>query len=63
MPGKWLIVCSVVDVSIISLPAGLGILMLPLPVGIIAGLFLASVCFTFLLDAVKLLLFRHLAMV
>jgi H+-transporting ATPase len=62
MPGKWLIVCSVTDVSIISLLAGFGVLMLPLPVGIIAGLFVAATCFTFLLDTVKLALFRRLAM-
>ncbi len=35
--------------------------MLPLPVGIIVGLFGVSVSYAFVLDAVKLLLFRWLA--
>ena len=60
-PGKWLIICSSVDLTIISVLAGAGILMLPLPIGIIAGLFGAAVGYAFVLDAAKLLLFRRLA--
>jgi len=60
-PGKWLTMCSSVDLTIISVLAGAGILMLPLPIGIIAGLFGAAVGHAFVLDAAKLLLFRRLA--
>jgi 1,2-phenylacetyl-CoA epoxidase catalytic subunit len=35
--------------------------MTPLPIAILAGLFAATVLFTFLLDAVKVVLFRRLA--
>jgi H+-transporting ATPase len=60
-PGKWLIVCSTVDLALISVLAGAGILMAPLPVDIIAGLFAAAAGFALLLDGVKLFLFRRLA--
>ena len=59
-PGRWLIVSSVVDLSIISLLAINGILMKPLAAAIVAGLFAAAFVFAFLLDAVKLALFRRL---
>jgi H+-transporting ATPase len=61
-PGKWLIVCSALDLTFIGVLAAAGILMVPLPVGIIAGLFAVAVGFAFVLDTVKLVLFRHLAM-
>jgi H+-transporting ATPase len=59
-PGRWLVVSSVVDLSLISLLAINGILMRPLPIAIVAGLFAASVAFAFVLDAVKGMLFRRL---
>jgi H+-transporting ATPase len=62
MPGKWLIVCSVIDLGIVSVLAGFGILMVPLPAGIIACVLLAAVGFAFVLDAIKVLLFRRLTM-
>jgi H+-transporting ATPase len=59
-PGRWLLVSSVVDLSFISLLAEQGILMAPLPIEVLAGLFLAAAAFAFLLDAVKLVVFRCL---
>jgi H+-transporting ATPase len=59
-PGKWLIVSSAIDLSIISFLAISGILMKPLPPIILAGLLAAAAVFAFLLDAVKAILFRWL---
>ena len=60
-PGKWLLISSVIDLTIVSLVAVNGVLMTPLPIAILAGLFAVAVLFTFLLDAVKVVLFRRLA--
>lgn len=58
-PGRWLLVSSVVDLTIISLLATNGVLMTALPVAIVASLFAAAMVFVFLLDAVKVALFHH----
>jgi len=60
MPGKWLIVSSVVDVSIVVILAANGVLMTALPLTIISAVFAVSVVFCFLLDGVKSLLFSRL---
>jgi H+-transporting ATPase len=60
-PGKWLVVSSAVDFTLISFLAINGFLMRPLAVAIVAGLFAAAIMFSFLLDAVKVFLFRRLA--
>jgi H+-transporting ATPase len=60
-PGKWLVVSSAVDLTLISFLAINGFLMRPLAVAIVAGLFAAAIIFSFLLDAVKVFLFRRLA--
>ena len=59
-PGRWLVVSSVVDLAIISLLAINGLLMTPLPITILAGLFAAALVFAFLLDGVKTFLFHRL---
>ncbi|MEI9930113.1 MAG: hypothetical protein WDM89_06065 [Rhizomicrobium sp.] len=59
-PGRWLIVSSVIDLSIFSVLSSNGILMATLPLAIVAGLFAAATTFAFVLDAVKLTLFRRL---
>ncbi len=59
-PGRWLVGCSVADVALISFLAVDGLLMRPLPIGVLVGLFAAAAVFAFVLDAVKLVLFRHL---
>ncbi len=59
-PGRWLVASSVIDVSIISFLAYNGILMKPLPIAILAGLFAAAIALAFLLDTVKVALFHRL---
>ena len=61
VPGRWLVLSSVMDVSLISMLALNGFLMTAVPFGILAAVFLAAVIFAFVLDAMKSVLFRHLA--
>ncbi|WP_246725576.1 HAD-IC family P-type ATPase [Beijerinckia sp. L45] len=60
-PGKWLVVSSLVDLTLIAVLARNGILMAPLPATIIAGMFVAASLFALILDTVKILAFRRLA--
>jgi H+-transporting ATPase len=60
LPGRWLIVSSVIDLSIVSLLALNGILMKPLPIVILAGVFAAAIVLALVLDTVKIVLFRRL---
>jgi H+-transporting ATPase len=60
-PGLWLIASSFVDIGLFSTLAILGVLMTPLPAIIVAGVFGAAIVLAFVLDAVKLTLFRRLA--
>jgi H+-transporting ATPase len=60
LPGKWLIICSAVDLTLISLLAVNGVLMRPLAIAIVAGLLAAAVIFSLLLDLLKVALFRRL---
>jgi H+-transporting ATPase len=61
-PSKWLIISSAVDLTLISLLAISGVLMRPLAIAIaiVAGLLAAAVIFSFLLDLLKVALFRRL---
>jgi len=59
-PGRWLIVSSVIDLSIVSLLALNGILMKPLAAAVLAGVFAAAIVLAVVLDAVKIVLFRRL---
>jgi H+-transporting ATPase len=58
-PGKWLIVSSAVDLTLISFLAVNGFLMKPLAIAVVAGLFAAAIIFSLLLDSVKVVLFRR----
>jgi H+-transporting ATPase len=60
-PGRWLIVSSIVDLSIFSVLSVNGILMTALPIAVVAGLLAAAIVFAFVLDAVKFALFERLA--
>ena len=60
-PSSWLIVSSVADLLIASTLAIGGIAMKPLPALMVAGTFAAAVVFAFLLDLVKVPVFRRLA--
>jgi H+-transporting ATPase len=53
-PGPWVLASSAVDIGIISTLALSGILMQPLPVRVIAALFVAAIGFAFILDRIKL---------
>jgi H+-transporting ATPase len=60
LPGRWLIVSSIIDLSIFSILSSNGILMAALPISVVASLFVAATVFAFILDAVKLSLFRRM---
>ena len=60
-PSGWMAASSVADVAVVVTFASVGILMAPLPVLVIAGLFVAAVAFAFVLDVVKAALFSRLA--
>jgi H+-transporting ATPase len=62
-PGPWLIVSSLVDLTIITLLASNGVLMMALPVIIIGGVFGGAVILALVLDSAKFLLFRRLTIV
>jgi H+-transporting ATPase len=61
-PSATVLVCSIADLLIIPTLAVGGILMAPLPVVVVLGIFAASVVLAFVLDAVKLAVFRQLRM-
>jgi H+-transporting ATPase len=58
-PGKWLMASSAVDLAIVGLLAVGGILMAPLPMAVVAGVFGAAVVLALVLDVAKLALFRR----
>jgi H+-transporting ATPase len=59
-PSQWLAASSVADVLIASILAVVGIAMAPLPVLVVVGLLAAAVALAFLLDFVKVPVFRRL---
>jgi H+-transporting ATPase len=59
-PGRWLLLSSFVDLSLFIVLAANGLLMAALPIEIVAGLFCAAILFAFMLDSVKLVVFRLL---
>jgi H+-transporting ATPase len=59
-PSRWLVLSSAVDVLIASTLASQGLAMAPLPVVVIAALLGGAVAFAFLVDVVKVPVFRRL---
>jgi H+-transporting ATPase len=59
-PSRWLVLSSVVDLAIASTMANRGIAMAPLPLVVIGAILAGSVVFAFLVDFVKIPVFRHL---
>jgi H+-transporting ATPase len=59
-PGNWLIVSSIIDLTLVSVLAVNGLLMSPLSTVIVAGVFLSAIGLALLLDIVKIELFRRL---
>ncbi len=62
-PSLWVLLSSVIDVSIIALFAATGFLMHALPWSAIGAVVLAAALFALLLDAIKSLLFARLHVV
>jgi H+-transporting ATPase len=61
VPSRWLLLSSIADVSVVAALAARGIFMQALPLTMIAGVFIAATTFAFLLDVVKLAMFRRFA--
>jgi H+-transporting ATPase len=59
-PGRWLILSSVVDLTIITLLASNGVLMTALPVKIVGGILAMAIVLAMVLDCVKCVLFQRL---
>ncbi len=59
-PGTWVIVASIGDILIISALAIHGVAMHSLPIAVIASMFAAALFFAFLLDLIKVPVFRRL---
>jgi len=57
MPGKWLIASSCIDLGLVSILALAGIVITPLPIAVLGGIFAAAVIFALVLDRAKLALF------
>jgi H+-transporting ATPase len=59
-PGRWLIVSSIVDLTIIGLLSTNGLLMKTLPVLVVSGVAVMAIILALVLDGVKVALFRRL---
>jgi len=59
-PGRWLIVSSLVDLTIIILLASNGVLMTALPIIIVSGAIAMAIALALVLDCVKFVLFQRL---
>lgn len=59
LPGGWLLVTSAADVCLFMALATCGVLMAPVSFGLVAGMFAAECIFVFVLDAIKVRVFRY----
>lgn len=59
-PSRWMLLASITDLSLIVVLALGGILMTPLPAGVVAVVAVAAVLLALVLDVVKVALFRRL---
>jgi H+-transporting ATPase len=62
-PSRWLVLSSAVDVLIASTMANRGLAMAPLPLVVIGGTLAGAVLFAFLVDFLKVPVFRRLEIV
>jgi H+-transporting ATPase len=62
-PSRWLVLSSAVDLLIASTMANWGLAMSPLPSVVIGATLVGAVAFAFLVDFVKVPVFRHLGIV
>jgi H+-transporting ATPase len=59
-PSNWLVASSVTDISIAAILAITGVAMTPLPVEVVGGTLGCAIVFAFLMDFVKVPVFRRL---
>ena len=59
-PSPVMVLFSLADVAVVSALAIFGVLMQPLPAGVVFGLMAATIVFALLIDQVKVAVFRHL---
>jgi H+-transporting ATPase len=59
-PSNWLVASSVTDISIAAILAITGVAMTPLPIEVVAGTLGGAIVFAFLMDFVKVPVFRRL---
>jgi H+-transporting ATPase len=59
-PSRWLVLSSAADLLVASTMANRGLAMAPLPVPVIGATLAGAVVFAFLVDFVKIPVFRHL---
>jgi H+-transporting ATPase len=59
-PSRWLALSSVADVLIAATLAGCGWMMMPLPFWVLGGVLVGAIAFAFVLDLVKVSVFRRL---
>jgi H+-transporting ATPase len=59
-PSRWLVSSSIADVLIAATLAGCGWLMMPLPFRVLGSVLLGAIAFAFVLDLVKVSVFRRL---
>jgi H+-transporting ATPase len=62
-PSRWLVLSSVADLVIALALAGCGWLMAPLPFLLLASVLASAIAFAFVLDLVKVSVFRRLRIV
>jgi H+-transporting ATPase len=59
-PSLWLVLSAAADLLIATTLAAFGIAMAPLPILVVGGIFVAAVAFAFILDLVKVPVFKRL---
>jgi H+-transporting ATPase len=59
LPSRWLILSSIADIVVVSLMATSGILMAPISWSLVARLLLIVTVFLFVIDGLKVHVFRH----
>lgn len=62
-PSLWLVLSSVADIAIASVLAVLGLAMGPLPAAIVAWVLVSALAFAFVLDLLKVPVFRYLKII
>ena len=59
LPSRWLILSSAADIVVVSLMATSGILMAPISWSLVASLLAIVLVFLFVIDGLKVHVFRH----